>query len=97
MEILNKPCIDKYIEKHTITKDVLKKWIDIVEETQWKNHNDLKKMFPNADYVGNARYVFNIKGNGYRIVAVVIFVKGLVIVRFIGTHNEYNKIDCKTI
>jgi mRNA interferase HigB len=97
VEILNKPYIDKYIAKHAITKDALQKWLSTVEEAQWKNHNEIKETFPFADYVGNGRYVFNIKGNKYRIVAVVIFVMGLLTIRFIGTHSEYNKIDCKTV
>ena len=45
----------------------------------------------------NSKYVFNIKDNEYRIVAVVVFVAESFTIRFIGTHEEYNKIDCKTI
>lgn len=50
-----------------------------------------------ADYVGNSRYVFNIKGNHYRIVTVVVFFAGSMVIRFIGTHAEYDKIDASTI
>ena len=60
-------------------------------------HNDLKSDFPSADYVGNGRYAFNIRGNNYRLVAVIIFVGGILKIRFIGTHTEYDKIDCKSI
>ncbi|MDR3118704.1 MAG: type II toxin-antitoxin system HigB family toxin [Mediterranea sp.] len=69
----------------------------MVEVSEWKSHNDVKQTFPSADYVGNAKYVFNIKGNGFRIVAVVVFVAGTVTIRFIGTHEDYNRINCKTI
>jgi mRNA interferase HigB len=62
-----------------------------------ENHNELKDDFPNADYVTNNRYVFNIKGNSYRIVVVLIFFAGEVNIRFAGTHAEYNKIDAKII
>ena len=54
-------------------------------------------MYASADYVGNNRYVFNIRGNKYRLVAVVVFFMGELNVRFVGTHKEYDKIDCKTI
>jgi mRNA interferase HigB len=97
MEILNKISIEQAMTKHAIARNALQQWVDTVEQAQWGTHNDLKGTFPAADYVGNARYVFNIKGNGYRIVAVVTFIVGLVTVRFIGTHSEYNKIDCRTI
>jgi len=97
MYIFRKAKIEQFISKHAITKSALESWISIVESAEWKNHADLKQTFPTADYVGNAKYVFNIKGNGYRIVAVVMFVEGTLTIRFIGTHEEYNKIDCKTI
>ena len=48
-------------------------------------------MFPSADYVKNGRYVFNIGGNNYRVVAVVIFIGGVMNIRFVGTHPEYDK------
>jgi HTH-type transcriptional regulator / antitoxin HigA len=47
--------------------------------------------------VGNERYVFNIKGNHYRLVAMIFFNKRTLFIRFIGTHSDYDKIDCKTI
>ncbi|MCL2650410.1 MAG: type II toxin-antitoxin system HigB family toxin [Candidatus Azobacteroides sp.] len=97
MQIFGKRLIKKFILKHTIAKNALENWMNTVESSDWKSHMDLKQTFPSADYVGNAKYVFNIKGNGYRIVAVVIFVGGTLSIRFIGTHEEYNKIDCKNI
>ena len=57
----------------------------------------IKKDFPSVDYVGNQRYVFNIKGNNYRLVFVIKFVPQFVFIRFVGTHAEYDKIDCSTI
>ena len=48
-------------------------------------------------YVGNQHYVFNIKGNNYRLVVVIMFIPGLVYIRWVGTHKEYDKIDCKNI
>lgn len=50
-----------------------------------------------VDYVGNQHYVFNIRGNNYRLVVVVKFMMGYVFIRFIGTHKEYDKIDCSKI
>lgn len=49
-------------------------------------------MFNSVDSVGNKRYVFNIKGNHYRIVAIILFVPKIVYIRFIGTHKGYDKI-----
>ena len=65
--------------------------------TQWHNLNDIRQTFNSVDYVGNQRYVFNIKGNDYRLVVVIQFTPQFVYVRFIGTHSEYEKIDCSKI
>ena len=64
----------------------------------WNNFADIKQTFNTVDYVGNDRYVFDIKGNNYRIVAVVLFINQKVYMRFVGTHKEYEKIkDIKNI
>ena len=97
MKILNKELLDKYIHRYADIESALQRWIDIVEEANWKSHVDLKCDFPSADYVGKERYVFNIRGNNYRMVVVVVFIAGSLTIRFIGTHKEYDKIDCLTI
>ena len=97
MKIWDKELLDKYAKKHAGADSALQRWIDIVEESHWQSHNELKQVFPSADYVGNGRYVFNIQGNNHRLVAIVVFVAGIVKIRFVGTHAQYDKIDCKTI
>ena len=57
----------------------------------------IKVDFPATDYVGNLHYVFNIKGNKYRLIVVVKFTIGHLFIRFVGTHSEYDKIDAATI
>lgn len=58
---------------------------------------DIRVDFPNADYVGNQHYVFNIKGNNYRLIVVIKFTINRIFIRFVGTHKEYDKIDCSNI
>jgi mRNA interferase HigB len=97
MRVRNKEVLDKYAIKHASVRSALQYWVYLVEDAEWRSHNDLKMVFPSADYVGNSRYVFNIQGNNYRLVVIVLFVEGYVKIRFIGTHAEYDKIDCKTV
>lgn len=97
MKILHRERIDRFLIKHADSVRPLQRWVDKIEEAVWRNHADLKQDFPSADYVGNGRYVFNIKGNSYRLVVVVTFVAGLLSIQFIGTHEEYDRIDCSTI
>lgn len=98
MRITNSSKLNDFCKKYTVATSAVERWVAIVSKANWKNHFDLKQKFPSADYVGNKRYVFNIKGNHFRLIVVVIFVAENVDVRFIGTHNEYDKItDIKNI
>lgn len=98
MKIIYPERIEEFADRHPDAKAALERWSAVVKAATWKHHADLKKDFPSADYVGNNRYVFNIKGNNYRTVVMLVFFAGTVAIRFIGTHKEYDKIkDIKTI
>ncbi len=75
----------------------LRDWYKKTEEGSWTNFSEIKKTFNSVDSVGNNTFVFNIRGNMYRLVAIVIFASQKVYIRFIGTHKEYDKIDCSNI
>ncbi len=97
MRIVTLRTIKEYSEKHVNSKFALMDWYEKVARAKWNNLADIKKDFNSVDYVGNNRYVFNIKGNKYRLVVIIIFISGKVYIRFIGTHKEYDRIDCKTV
>jgi mRNA interferase HigB len=89
--------LKEFTEKYPDSKTALQEWVSIVRKSEWNSFADIKKTFNSVDAVGNQRYVFNIKGNNYRLVMVVKFTVGFIYVRFIGTHAEYDKIDCSII
>lgn len=97
MRIFTHRTLVLFYRKHPDAKIALEEWYCKVMEAKWTCFADIKKTFNSVDNIGDQRYVFNIKGNNYRIVVVVKFVAGLVYVRFVGTHAEYDKIDCKTV
>jgi len=86
-----------YYVRYPDAKAALEDWYNKTKEAEWHNFAEMKQTFNSVDSVGNKRYVFNIKGNNYRMVVIVLFVPKYVYIRFIGTHTEYNKIDCSTI
>ncbi len=75
----------------------LQTWYKIAENADWKNTNDVKKIYGSADIVGNSRMVFNIKGNDYRLIVAFNFQRQWVFIKFIGTHKQYDKIDVSAI
>ena len=97
MKLLNKELLEKFVRKNAASSNAVNRWIEQMEEAEFSNHNELKSAIPSVDYVGKSRYVFNIKGNDYRLVAIVIFAVGTLTICFIGTHAEYDKVDCLTV
>lgn len=98
MRIISKTAIRDYYTKNPQAKVALIDWVEKTEAAQWQNFADVKNTFNSVDAVGNQRYVFNIKGNDYRLVVVIKFTPKNVLIRFIGTHAEYDKIkDIKNI
>ncbi len=92
MRILDKEVLDEFVGKHPDAVNPVNRWIEIAENNDFKDHNSLKSLFPSADYVGNSRYVFNIKGNRYRFIILIVFISGVMQIRFCGTYAEYDKI-----
>lgn len=97
MRIFTEQKLKEYISVHPDSRVALQEWASIVKRSEWTCFADVKKTFNSVDNVGNQHYVFNIKGNNYRLVVVIKFTIQFVYIRFIGTHAEYSRIDCKNI
>ncbi len=97
MRIIAHRSIVEFYNKHPRSKTALEDWYTKVTKADWNNFADMKASFNSVDNVGNQHYVFNIMGNNYRLVVVVKFQIQMVYIRFIGTHHEYDQIDCKNI
>ncbi|MDY3069193.1 MAG: type II toxin-antitoxin system HigB family toxin [Parabacteroides sp.] len=98
MRIFTEQALKEYAEKHPDAKVALQEWATIVKKSEWHCFADVKKTFNSVDNIGNQHYVFNIKGNNYRLIVVIKFTVKFVYIRFIGTHIEYDRIeDCSKI
>lgn len=98
MRIITYKRIKEFIMIYPTSEITLNFWYHTVAAKQWNSFSDLKQDFNSVDYVGNHRFVFNIKGNHYRLIAIISFNAKKVYIRFIGTHSDYDKIkDIKNI
>ena len=97
MRIFTEQALKEYAQQHPDILTALQTWKQKVKKSKWTCFADVKNTFNSVDGVGNQRYVFDIKGNDYRLVVLIKFKIQFVYIRFIGTHDEYVKIDCKNI
>jgi len=92
MRIIAKSTLVAYYTKNPQSKVALEDWYEKTKEAEWNCFADIKRTFNSVDSVGNKRYVFNIKGNDYRLVVLILFTPQRVYIRFVGNHSEYDKI-----
>ena len=82
---------------HSALKAALDAWFDEVKKARWSGTADVKRSYATASVVAADRIVFNIKGNDYRLVVAIDFDKGIVWIKWIGTHKDYDAIDVKGV
>ena len=71
----------------------MNKWYSEVTQRDWKSFSELKETWNTVDFIGNDRYVFDIAGNNYRLIAMIHFTIRTLYIRKILTHNEYTELS----
>jgi mRNA interferase HigB len=97
MLIVNQQKLNEFGKRHADARKSLATWVRVTEEAIWKNKQDVLHDFPNAKMIKNNRARFEIKHNAYRLIVFINYDSGTVVIRFIGTHAEYDRIDPETI
>jgi mRNA interferase HigB len=97
MRVIAKKILREYWEKQTDSKEQLKTWYKEASKAIWTSPNEIKSQYPKASILKSGRVVFNICGNRYRLVVQINYLRQWVFIRFIGTHNDYDKIDAEKI
>ena len=95
--IFSKSTLREYWEKQSDSEQYLKTWYDTSMNSDWKTPGEVKQTYANASILKDSRIVFNIKGNSYRLMVKINYGYGIVWIRFIGTHTEYDKINAENI
>jgi mRNA interferase HigB len=99
MRILSLPTLKTFFEQpgYADAKAPLLTWHGYVLKADWKAPADVKADFGNASILKNGRVVFNIAGNKYRLVTSINYPYGIVFIKFVGTHKQYDAVDAQTI
>lgn len=97
MKIISVKTLRDFWSVNPDAEQPLKAWVDEVTKADWKNPADIKAQYRSASILKNRRVVFNIKGNDYRLIVAIAYLRGWIFVKFIGTHKEYDAIDADII
>ena len=97
MRIIARTPLREFAARHPRSRQALDDWYQLVTHSSWWTPADVKQQFRSADFLPGNRVVFNIAGNEYRLIVKIEYRFQTVFIRFIGTHNEYDRIDATTI
>jgi mRNA interferase HigB len=103
MLVIGTDVVEGYFSAHAGHKGIraarkqYEAWRAIVEAADWKTPADVKRAHPKASILKGGRVVFNIKANDYRLIALVQYVEGILMIRFFDSHEEYDKIDAEIV
>jgi mRNA interferase HigB len=97
MNIVTRKTLVEFYTRHPKAKAPLSAWYKHVKAANWASPQDVKEDFNSADFVADNRVIFNIGGNNYRLVVRISYTFKQVLVKFVGTHDEYDHIDAVTV
>jgi len=103
MRIIARRTLREFVEGRRGYKDqpalkaALDAWFNEVKKARWTSAAHVKRSYATASIVSADRIVFNIKGNDHRLVVAVDFEKGIVWIKWLGTHKDYDKIDVSEV
>jgi mRNA interferase HigB len=93
MRVIKVSTLKRFWQTYSAAEEPLRRWIKVVRAVDWTDSAAVKRTFGTADFIGNQRFVFDIGGNKFRIVAVILYRPKLVLIKFVGTHVDYDTID----
>ena len=97
MRILARNTVMDFWELHPETKASLLHWLHVVKSAQWRNVVEAQAAFSKAKALNGERVRFEVAGGDYRLIAAFDFRRGIVFLKFIGTHADYARIDALTV
>ena len=96
MQVVALRTLKRFWERHPQAETPLRTWHSLVSQAEWTGPTSIRAQFRSADFVADNRVIFDIGGNKFRLVAHVSYEYKAVLVKFVGTHNEYDAIDPAT-
>jgi mRNA interferase HigB len=102
MRIISRKAIKNYWESYRgvdqpALENALKAWYREAKKAEWRTVTELKEKYRSASILKKGRVVFNICGNKFRLVAWINYAVGVLYIRWVGTHAEYDKINAEEV
>ncbi|MGA2615743.1 MAG: type II toxin-antitoxin system HigB family toxin [Spirochaetia bacterium] len=96
MRVIARSRLELFWKKYQDSEQQLKSWYHEAKRATWQTPQHIKAQYRSASILKGRRVVFNICGNKYRLVCEVLFGQGILFIKFIETHKQYDAINAET-
>ena len=103
MIVIGTETVERYFAAHRSARGIRAArsqydvWLAIARRARWRNPEDVKASHPRASILKGGRVVFNMKGNDYRLTAELQYQAGVLVIRFFGSHAQYDRVDAEMV
>jgi len=97
VRVISRRALRQFWKIHCDAEPALRAWFREAQQARWSGPGDIKARYASASFLPRDRVVFNIKGNTYRLVVAIKYAAGIVFIRYVGTHRDYDRIDASEV
>lgn len=97
VNVIARRTLKAFWDRNPQARPALEAWYAVASRAEWKSPHDVKQAFPTADFVADNRAIFNIAHNRYRLIVHFAYPYGRALIKFVGTHKDYDAIDPEAV
>jgi len=97
MRVIARRTLREFWVVHPSAEQPLRAWFSEATAGSWDSPQSIKDRYRHASFVGDNRVVFNIGGNKFRLITHVNYEFGIVYIKYVGTHADYNRVNPETV
>lgn len=95
MKIVGRSVLEGFCAKHIDARRWVDNWLSDTEEASWSKPQDIRQRYSSASFLAGNTVIFNVKGNEYRLEVTCAYQTRVIVVKWIGTHAEYDERNSK--
>ncbi|MBI1945386.1 MAG: type II toxin-antitoxin system HigB family toxin [Deltaproteobacteria bacterium] len=97
MRVISRRTLRQFWEDHPDAEQAVHAWFREAQQARWGGPADINARYAGASFLPRDRVVFNIRGNSYRLIVAIKYAAGIVFLRFVGTHSDYDRVDASKV
>lgn len=93
MRIISRAALRNFWARHPDAEQPLRAWYALMKARTFRTPHEVKAEFGTASLLADNHICFNVGGNKYRLVVHMCYAPGIMYVKRVLTHEEYDALS----